>query len=56
MRRKGAAALTVTVSLNAEIEKGLTARAHAQGVSPDDYLQELAVKEADLPVGAEPGP
>ena len=48
--------MTVTLNLNPEVEKGLTVRAHARGVSLDDYLQELVAKEAGLPVGAEPGP
>jgi len=48
--------LTVTFNLNPEVEKGLTARAHARGVSPDDDFQELVGKEAGLPVGAEPCP
>jgi hypothetical protein len=56
MRGKGAAAATVTLNLNPEVEKGLTARAHARGVSLDDYFQELVAKEAGLPAGAEPGP
>ena len=30
------------------------ARAHARGVSLDDYLQELIAKEAGLPVAADP--
>jgi hypothetical protein len=32
------------------------ARAHARGVSLDDYLQELVAKEAGLPVAADPRP
>jgi hypothetical protein len=32
------------------------ARAHARGVSLDDYLQELIAKEAGLPVAADPRP
>ena len=48
--------MTVTLNLNPEVEKGLMARAHARGVSLDDYLQELVAKEAGLPVGAEPCP
>jgi len=46
----------LTLNLNPEVEKGSTVRAHARGVLLDDYLQELADKEAGLLVGAEPGP
>ena len=46
--------MNVTLSLNPEVEKGLMARAHARGVSLDDYLQELVVREAGLPEPAEP--
>lgn len=45
--------MNVTLSLNPEVEKGLLARAHARGVSLDDYLQELVAREAGLPRGAE---
>ncbi|MGA7928169.1 MAG: hypothetical protein WCA20_19545 [Candidatus Sulfotelmatobacter sp.] len=48
--------MNVTLSLKPEIEKSLMARAHARGVSLDDYLQELIAKEAGLPVAAEPRP
>ena len=48
--------MTVTLNLNPEVEKGLLARAHARGVSLDDYIQELVAKEARLPVMAEPRP
>ena len=48
--------MTVTLNLKPEVEKGLMARAHARGVSLDDYLQELVAKEAGLPVLAEPRP
>jgi hypothetical protein len=48
----GAAAVNVTLNLNPEVEKGLMARAHARGLSLDDYLQELVAKEAGLPVAA----
>ena len=44
------------LSLKPEVEKGLRARAHARGVSLDDYLQELVTKEAGLTVAAEPRP
>lgn len=43
--------MNVILSLNPEVEKGLTARAHARGVSLDDYLQELVAREAGLPHG-----
>jgi hypothetical protein len=48
--------MNVTLNLKPEIEKGLMARAHARGVSLDDYLQELIAKEAGLPDAAEPRP
>lgn len=48
--------MTVTLSLNPEVEKGLLARARARGVSLDDYLQELVVREAGLPGTSEPRP
>ena len=44
--------MNVTLNLNPEVERGLMARAHARGVSLDDYLQELVAKEAGLPVAA----
>jgi hypothetical protein len=53
---EGAAAMTVILNLNPEVEKGLMARAHARGVSLDDYLQELVAKEAGFPVALEPRP
>jgi hypothetical protein len=53
---EGAVAMTVTLNLDPEVEKGLMARAHARGVSLDDYLQELVAKEAGLPIAAEPRP
>lgn len=45
--------MNVTVSLTPDVEKGLMARAHARGVSLDDYLQELLAREAGLTHGAE---
>jgi len=42
--------MTVTLNLNPEVEKGLMARAHAPGVSLDDYIQELVAKEVGLSV------
>ncbi len=46
--------MTVTLNLNPEVEKGLTARARARGVSLDDYIQELVAKEAGLSVPTDP--
>ena len=53
---EGAAAINVTLNLNPEVEKGLMARAHARGVSLDDYLQDLVAREVSLPVAADPPP
>ncbi len=47
--------MNVTLSLNPEVEKGLIARAHARGVSLDEYLEELVAREVGLPA-AEPRP
>jgi hypothetical protein len=41
--------MTVTLTLKAEIEKNLLARAKARGVSIGDYIQEVVAKEASLP-------
>jgi plasmid stability protein len=56
VEEEGDAAMTVTLNLDPEVEKGLIARAHAQGVSVDDYLRELVAKEAGLQVAADPRP
>jgi hypothetical protein len=48
--------MTVTLKLNPQVEKGLMARAHARGISLEDYIQELVAKEAGLPIAAEPRP
>ena len=48
--------MNVTLSLNPEVEKSLQARAHARGVSLDDYLQELIAREAGLPGAPDPVP
>ena len=48
--------MTVTIKLSPEAEKFLMARAHARGVSLDDYLQEHVAKEAGFPVAVEPCP
>ena len=47
------AGMDVTLRLNPEVEKGLTDRAHARGLSLDDYLRELIAKEAGVPVAGE---
>jgi len=41
--------MTITLSLNPEVEKNLIERAHARGVSLEAYLQELVAREAGLP-------
>ena len=46
--------MNVTLCLDPEVEKALTARAQARGVSLDNYLQELVAREAGLAVAAEP--
>ena len=38
--------MSVTLNLNPEVEKGLTALAVARGLSLSEYLQELATREA----------
>ena len=48
--------MTETLNLSPKGEEALRARAHARGVSLDDYLQALVAKEAGLPAGAETGP
>jgi|HubBroStandDraft_5_1064220.scaffolds.fasta_scaffold74810_3 hypothetical protein len=48
--------MNVTLSLNPEVERNLTARAHAQGVSLDEYLQELVAREAGLSCDEEKPP
>ncbi|HUE24589.1 MAG TPA: hypothetical protein VMQ86_23095 [Bryobacteraceae bacterium] len=48
--------MSVTLNLKPEVEKGLMARAHARGVSLDDYLQELVAGEAGVPAAAEARP
>ena len=48
--------MTITLSLNPELEKDLLERAHARGVSLDQYLLELVAREAGLPRAAEPVP
>ena len=45
--------MNVQLDLSPEVEKGLMARAHARGVSLDDYLQELVAREASLPIPEE---
>ena len=48
--------MNVTLNLSPEAERGLTARAHARGVSLDDYLRDLVAREVGLPVSAEARP
>ncbi len=38
--------MSVTLNLDPDVEKGLTALAKARGVSLSDYLQEIAAREA----------
>ena len=40
--------MNVTLSLKPEVERNLTALANAQGMSLDEYLQELVAREAGL--------
>lgn len=49
-------AMTVTLSLNPDIEKGLLARAQALGLSLNDYLQVIVAREAGLPDATAPQP
>ena len=48
--------MTVTLSLNPEVEKNLMALAHQRGISLDEYLQELVAREAGVPVALEKFP
>lgn len=48
--------MNVTLNLNPEVEKGLMARAHERGVSLDDYLQEIVIREAGLVPGQSVAP
>jgi hypothetical protein len=48
--------MNVTLSLNAEVERILAARAHAHGLSLDEYLQQLVAREASLLGHAEQPP
>jgi hypothetical protein len=41
--------MTVTLTLNPEVEKGLLARARERGVSLDDYLHEIVTRESGVP-------
>jgi hypothetical protein len=45
--------MDVTISLNAEVERGLMARALTRGLSLEDYLQEVVAKEAGVPAAQE---
>jgi hypothetical protein len=42
--------MTVTLTLDPEVEKGLLARARERGVSLDDYLQEIVTRESGVPL------
>jgi hypothetical protein len=55
VEEEGAAAMSVILNLNPEVEKSLMARAQARGVSLDYYLQDLVAREAGLPGPVEPG-
>jgi hypothetical protein len=44
--------MTVTLTLNPEVEKSLLARAQERGLTLDAYLEEIVQKEARLSVGA----
>jgi hypothetical protein len=48
--------MNVTLRLNPEVEESLLARAHARGISLDDYLQEIVAREVGLPGKAEAAP
>ncbi len=48
--------MTVTLSLNPEIEKGLTARAKKLGLSLDDYLLAIVAREVGSSEAPEPQP
>jgi len=43
--------MNITLTLDAEVEKGLLARAQAHGLTLDAYLKDLVKKEAALAVG-----
>ena len=43
--------MNVTLSLNAEVERGLTLRALERGVTLDAYLQEIVAREAGAHIG-----
>jgi hypothetical protein len=53
-RREELHAVNVILSLDPEVEKSLTARALARGISLDDYLQELVSREAGVPLAPPP--
>ena len=40
--------MTITLNLEPEVEKGLLTRATALGVSLDDYLNDIVVREANI--------
>ena len=45
--------MNVTLDLKPEVQKGLTGKAHARGISLNDYLQDLVAREAGLPPAEE---
>ena len=40
--------MTITLDLQPEVERGLLAQATARGVSLDDYVKEIVVREAHV--------
>ncbi len=42
--------MTITLDLNLEVEKSLSAQAQERGVSLSDYLQEIVTRKARLSV------
>ena len=48
--------MTVTLSLDPEVEKNLMALAHQRGISLDEYLQELVAREAGMLVAGQKTP
>ena len=47
-KREGSQAMTITIELRPEIERGLLAQAQAKGVSLADYAQEILAREAHV--------
>jgi hypothetical protein len=46
--------MTITLTLNPELERGLLARARGRGLTLDAYLEELVRKEAALEATTQP--